>query len=659
MPSFLRRFSTRKGSNSTLSQPSSKSPQQQWQQDTSSDYRDNNKINVENVCYESQELVESSSPTSNESSTSGSSSGSRTPSENTTISSSSSLSLYMTDNPSPGSTLKFSKTHHQTRTSQQQQNQSTAQNFGSRSSISPDYALAQMQEGIQIHPLDARRSSVPSLSALFQPGPRSTTMITGSTATHSPREHSAILSPVSTSHSSPNSKRASVDNLSSNPRRRSENFSSGEFDAERGMASPTTKGKKIRPKSLSSLLLQHEQQIGVQPKPSYQPKSSRWASKNGIGSKEMMVDLETTGVFVPSNGQRLRVEFVYRTIIQCADEIRSRGLDHISIFSNPSPKKVISSMIALMMDQERCDLYSIQFLRIDTVAGLMLNLLSQMSNPVIPYLIMDHYFKLGSSSSKSPALAASPISISNPNSMSPLVGPERSSSPISSLMPTIPALPPRGTSQSTISWAREYFDLPSFLDVLPSINRVILLEVLHLCRDLLEHQVNNRVSFHRLVEQIAPALFSTVFDQKILETMAGSRRCSIHGDTISPEDGSRAEKHLFSVILARFLYLTSYPPSAPNDSTSSQKIYNHSNNSMFRKSQEDEHRRYHERMALSYEEMELQQEPLQHFGVYSESQKQQQQQQLLRLKQKEIEIVNRSQEQIVSHLAMSMSVQAV
>ncbi|KAF9345342.1 hypothetical protein BGX26_003257 [Mortierella sp. AD094] len=669
MPSFLKRFSTLKGSNSGSTQPikseiNKSSQYQQKQQTPPQNHHDNSNNSREDIGYGlNQELFKRGNVISNESSLSDSSSSSHPSSSkasnstSTTISSSSSLSLFMTDGPSPNSTYKRSSRqgsemsdsemiHHTQQDNinqHQHQQQIHMRNAHSSTSSSSSSSLRSSQAQ------KTKRNSMPSLSALFHPRPRPMTMIQDNPV-------SLILEechPESTSRSAPSSKRVSVDDLGSNPSRMSENFSLEAPDAQSNTpSSPTMKGKKIRPKSLSSLLLQHEQQTSnVQPRLSNQPKANRWANRSSIGSKEMMVDLETTGVFVPSNGQRLRVEFVYRTVILCADEIRSRGLDHVNIFCNPSPKKVISSMIALMMDQDRCDLYSIRFLRIDTVTGLMLNLLSQMSNPVIPYPIMEHYFKMGATTVKSPILSASPAPASFRRSSNQTANSKRSPSPISSLLPTIPALPPKGSSQATMAWAREYFDLPAFLDVLPPMNRVILLEVLHLCQELLDHQIWNRVSFSRLVEQIAPALFSTVFDQKILETMAGLRRCSIHGDTISPEEGNRAEIHLFSVILVRFLYLTAYTSSnaamnnmVGNDvrnssgeeyASSQQEIYGHGSGSVFRKSQEllqQEHQDYHERMARSYHEIEIQQQPLQHFGVYSESQKQQQQQQLQQLK---------------------------
>lgn len=65
------------------------------------------------------------------------------------------------------------------------------------------------------------------------------------------------------------------------------------------LSSSGSQGKKSRPKSFSGLLLQHEQRLtDAQTQSTYQPKSARWASRGGIGSKnEMMIDLETSGVF--------------------------------------------------------------------------------------------------------------------------------------------------------------------------------------------------------------------------------------------------------------------------------------------------------------------------------------------------------------------------
>ncbi|KAI9242073.1 MAG: hypothetical protein BYD32DRAFT_287407 [Podila humilis] len=453
--------------------------------------------------------------------------------------------------------------------------------------------------------------STSSLSALFHPRSRSMPML--GDVTTSAR---SVLVPVS---------RASVENLlsphTSNARPLSLMLPTS--------TSSVSQGKKSRPKSFSGLLLQHEQQLPETQPPAYQPKSARWASRGGIGTKNEMIDLETSGVFVPSNAKRLRPEFVYRTIILCADEIRNRGLSHPNIFYNPSPKKTISAMISLLTDQERADLYPIQCLRIDTVANLMLNLLSQMSNPVIPYTVMEFYFRHGASTPTSPSSGGNSVGSS-----------------IESTHPRLPPIPPLPSlkhspkfASSTIAWSRQCFDLSLFLDSLPSLNRVILLEVLHLCAEILNHQIQNNLTMIRLIQQFAPALFSTVSDQKVLAQVIGSRRCSIHDSAMSAQDGRRAENHLFTVILSRFMYMTSMANEGP--AFLSQPMANHlrddgastasslpggehepyasSQASYFRKSQEriqQAQQEYYHNLEKTFQEMELLGQPSQHFGQY-------------------------------------------
>lgn len=503
-----------------------------------------------------------------------------------------------------------------------------------------------------------RNHSRSSLTSLLHPRPRSMPMAGEAlpdTYNHPERSQTVSFAEV------PGSKRTNGDDLDARRWSRSEILPA---EAMRP-ASPSSRGKKSRPKSLTSLLLLNDQSSsGAQPRLPHQSKLTRWANRGGIGANEMMLELETTGVFVPSNARRLRSELVYRTVIQCADEIRCRGLDHPNIFNNPSPKKVISAMIALLSDQDGCD-YPLQCLRIDTVAGLVLNVLSQMSNPVIPYAVMEHYFKQGGLITRSPILSPHSSTAArqqgSPKALKRNTIIERSSSSesvtLGTFLPVIPMLPARGSANACIAWAREYFNLPAFLDVLPAMNRVILLEVLHLCQEILQYQTVNRATVPRLVQLFAPALFSTVFDQKILESMSGgSARCSIHGDNVSPEEGSRVENHLFMVILVRFLRLNAgvTPTTTMSDlmnsgefSTSRNSVQSdmnwadeemvdesaevagegirrYSSRTSFRKSQErlqQEQEAYYRRLERSYQEMEIQQRPPQHFGVYGSSQK--------------------------------------
>ncbi|KAG0200543.1 hypothetical protein BGX28_006422 [Mortierella sp. GBA30] len=378
--------------------------------------------------------------------------------------------------------------------------------------------------------------------------------------------------------------------------------------------------------SISSLF-SRDQTGSLQSRLPSQPKAARWANRGGMGGKtEMMEELETIGIFDPPNGQRLRAEFVYQTVTRCADEIRSRGLHHPNIFYNPAPRKVIMSMIELLTDRQRCNLYTIQCLRIDTVANLILNVLSQMSNPVIPYVVMEYYFQQGIPTSPNPS---SPYT--RTHSAVLRMGVENFSLSMLTGLPKIPALPflipnsSRATSPATIAWAREHFDLPAFLEALPLMNRVILLEILHICHELLGHSDKNRLTLTRLVHQFAPALFSTVFDQRIVEeVVGGAGQCSIHCDSISALDGTRAESHLFTVILVRFMHLTVSSNNSPRMTTLSTGNIPYEHHSMdstaLRKCQErvqQEHNAHYQKMTQSFQEMGIQQRYQQHFGQYN------------------------------------------
>ncbi|KAF9573102.1 hypothetical protein EC968_009063 [Mortierella alpina] len=491
------------------------------------------------------------------------------------------------------------------------------------------------------------RESAPELSILTEPRSRSMPTLPD------PPSSNVLTQPTSTVSDGQRDSSENIDIIPV-PRRRNSFalFTSASSPANQPSAPSASKEKKMRPMSITSLFSLNSQFGNGRSRTPHQPKATRWASRGGIGSKnEMLVELETTGVFVPSKGQRLREEFVYQTVTQCADEIRSRGLDHPNIFYNPAPKKVISSMIDLMTDQQRCNLFAIQCLRIDTVASLMLNVLSQMSNPVIPYSVMEHYFQQGLPTTRS---SSSPSSRRH----SAVLRMGLDELPLSMLagLPAIPALPimnhmSSGTpSHATIAWARMNFDLAAFLGALPLMNRVILLEVLHVCHEVLEHKGSNRLTLARVVAQVAPALFSTVFDQKMLEKMVGgTRRFSIHCDSISSYEGNLAENHLLTVILVRFIHLT--VNSRSNSTSSSPRMpaqvnhqqlrrkstpslgrsschsgssgsYEHHgyDNVMFYRSQEhiqQEQDAYYRNMARSFQEMEMQQRHQQQYGQYA------------------------------------------
>jgi len=66
------------------------------------------------------------------------------------------------------------------------------------------------------------------------------------------------------------------------------------------------------------------------------------------------------------------------------DEIMERGLNHPFILKNPDPTSVVAAMITLMADPERRDLFSLKCMRIDTVAGVMLAVLKNLREVIVP-----------------------------------------------------------------------------------------------------------------------------------------------------------------------------------------------------------------------------------------------------------------------------------
>jgi hypothetical protein len=140
-----------------------------------------------------------------------------------------------------------------------------------------------------------RKHSRSSLTSLFHPRPRSMPMageVLPDTYIHPGRSQTVSFAEV------PGSKRTNGDDSDARPWSRSEILPA---EAMRP-ASPSARGKKSRPKSLTSLLLMNDQSSsGAQPRLPHQSKLTRWANRGGIGANEMMLELETTGVFGTSS----------------------------------------------------------------------------------------------------------------------------------------------------------------------------------------------------------------------------------------------------------------------------------------------------------------------------------------------------------------------
>lgn len=85
----------------------------------------------------------------------------------------------------------------------------------------------------------------------------------------------------------------------------------------------------------------------------------------------------------------LPIEFVYRIVVSCVDEIMERGLNHPFILRNSYSPSVVAAMLTLMADPERRHYFSLKCMRIDTVAGVMLVVLKNLREAIVPMEIQD------------------------------------------------------------------------------------------------------------------------------------------------------------------------------------------------------------------------------------------------------------------------------
>ncbi|KAF9990268.1 hypothetical protein BGZ75_002904 [Mortierella antarctica] len=105
--------------------------------------------------------------------------------------------------------------------------------------------------------------------------------------------------------------------------------------------------------------------------------------------KRLAVNRELESLKQEFNQCSLPIEFVHRTVVACVDEIMERGLNHPFILKNPYPPSVVAALVTLMLDPERRDLFSLKCTRIDTVAGVMLAVLKNLREAIVPLEIQD------------------------------------------------------------------------------------------------------------------------------------------------------------------------------------------------------------------------------------------------------------------------------
>ncbi|KAF9291381.1 hypothetical protein BGZ68_004242 [Mortierella alpina] len=132
------------------------------------------------------------------------------------------------------------------------------------------------------------------------------------------------------------------------------------------------------------------------------------------------------------------IEFSHKIIMNCIDEIKLRGLKHKYLFRNAFYSPSVESALKLALDPQRSHLFSVKMMRMDTVGGLLTTVLSRTYPPLIPPHFQDLF--------------------QNPN-------------------------------------GRFFFEL---LGMLPELNRFLFVEILDLCCDLVDHQMDNCISHSKL-----------------------------------------------------------------------------------------------------------------------------------------------------------------
>lgn len=106
-------------------------------------------------------------------------------------------------------------------------------------------------------------------------------------------------------------------------------------------------------------------------------------------NKRLAANRELESLKQEFNQCSLPIEFVYRVVVLCVDEIMERGLNHPFILKNTCSASVVAAMITLMADPERRDLFSLKCMRIDTVAGVMLAVLKNLREAIVPMEIQE------------------------------------------------------------------------------------------------------------------------------------------------------------------------------------------------------------------------------------------------------------------------------
>ncbi|KAF9198907.1 hypothetical protein BGZ49_000149 [Haplosporangium sp. Z 27] len=169
----------------------------------------------------------------------------------------------------------------------------------------------------------------------------------------------------------------------------------------------------------------------------------------------------------------LPIEFVYRIVVACVDEIMKRGLNHPFILKNTYPASVATAMLTLMADPDRRNLFSLKCMRIDTVAGVMMAALKNLREAIVPMEIQEEL-----------TIAVDGFSLSS-----------GASTPASS----------NYSFNNKINTVNSLLNHANF----PAVNRALLMELLNLSLAILNRSSYNRVKPDMLASILGPRIFAS------------------------------------------------------------------------------------------------------------------------------------------------------
>ncbi|KAG0084112.1 hypothetical protein BGZ93_010249 [Podila epicladia] len=220
-------------------------------------------------------------------------------------------------------------------------------------------------------------------------------------------------------------------------------------------------------------------------------------------NKRLAASKELESLKQDFNQCSLPIEFVYRIVVSCVDEIMERGLNHPFILRNPYSPSVVAAMLTLMADPERRHYFSLKCMRIDTVAGVMLAVLKNLREAIVPMEIQDEL----TSGKYFDAISITRVGLPFKN-----ISQIRYTGGFSNSGTSTPTTPPSRPSRTSSSHSINKINTVNSLlnhSQFPAVNRALLMELLNLSLAILNRSSFNRVKPDMLATILGPHIFAS------------------------------------------------------------------------------------------------------------------------------------------------------